>query len=248
MKLSIDDLLGSKIFVKENAAVSFKSPRQYLEPFLDIVTKRSSDIRVQVANSVINAEESGLRNVAYPRVNIEATVGDEISGFYSVMGFIYALNIQTPVLKVYTGQSVKACMNLTIFNADHVFEQNLLGNFNEVYLRAGKYLTEKQKEIEEYSKIYKDLSEVRLTPAQMHESLGRMLIKGSQSKLGTTPVVGGAKLLADPKSAYYVKSGEDFECNKWKVYNAVTQCITDGADIVSKPTKTIQLAKFVMEE
>jgi hypothetical protein len=248
MKLSVDDLLGSKIYVKENSAVSFKSPRQYLEPFLDLVGNKATDIRVQAADSIINAEESGLRNIAYPRVNVEATVGDEMTGFYSVVGFIYALNIQTPILKVYTGQSVKACMNLTIFQADHVFEQNLLGNFNEVYLRAGKFIQDKQKEIEEYSKIYKDLTETPLTPAQMHEALGSMLMKGANSKLGTTPVVGGAKLLGDPKSAYYTRTGEDFGCNKWNIYNAVTQCITDGADIVSKPTKTVQLAKFVMEE
>ena len=86
--IKLEELLSSKVYVKENGAVTFKSPKHYIEPFLDIVGPTAREIRVQVGESVVNAEEGGKLNIAYPRVNIEAQIGDEITGFYSVLGFI----------------------------------------------------------------------------------------------------------------------------------------------------------------
>jgi len=247
MKIQLEELLSSKIFVKENSAVSFKSPKSYLTPFLDIVGPHSTDIRVQVDSPVINAEESGIQNIAYPRANVEATIGDQMTGFYSVIGFIFALNTGTPIMKVYSGQSVKACLNLTIFNAEDIFEQNLLGNSNEIYNRAQVFFQRKEKQIEEYQKVYKDLTQKMLTPEGLNNLMGKLLLKGTQTRLGTSPVVGAAKLLLDPKTTYYTHSGSDFSCSEWQVYNAVTQNITDKEDAVSKPNKTIELAKIIME-
>ena len=247
MKIQVEELLNSKIFVKENSAVNFKSPKSYLTPFLDIVGPHATDIRAEIDSPVINAEESGKQNIAYPRVNVEATIGDQMTGFYSVMGFIFALNTSTPVMKVYSGQSVRACLNLTIFNAEDIFEQNLLGNSNEIYNRAQVFFQKKNQQIEEYGKIYKDLTQKMLTPQGLNDLMGKLLLKGTQSRLGTSPVVGAAKLLLDAKTTYYTHPGDDFRCSEWNVYNAVTQNITDKEDAVSKPNKTIELAKIIME-
>lgn len=247
MKIQLEELMNSKIFVKENSAVAFRSPKSYLTPFMDIVGPHSTDIRVEVDSPVINAEESGKQNIAYPRVNVEATIGDQMTGFYSVMGFIFALNTSTPVMKVYSGQSVKACLNLTIFNAEDIFEQNLLGNSNEIYNRARLFFQKKEQQIEEYGKIYKDLTQKMLTPQGLNDLMGKLLLKGTQTRLGTSPIVGAAKLLLDPKTTYYTRTGTDFSCSEWNVFNAVTQSITDKEDAVNKPNKTIELAKIIME-
>lgn len=243
MKIQLEELMNSKIFVKENSAVNFKSPKSYLTPFLDIVGPHSTDIRVEVDSPIINAEESGKQNIAYPRVNVEATIGDQMTGFYSVMGFIFALNTSTPIMKVYSGQSVKACLNLTIFNAEDIFEQNLLGNSNEIYNRAQVFFQKKEKQIEEYGKIYKDLTEKHLTPQGLNDLMGKLLLKGTQTRLGTSPVVGAAKLLLDPKTTYYTHSGADFRCSEWNVFNALTQTLTNSSEIVNRPTKTILISK-----
>lgn len=246
-KIQLQELLDSKIYVKESAAVSFKSPKAYLSPFLDMIAPHATDIRIEVDSPVINAEESGRQNVAYPRVNLEATIGDQMTGFYSVMGMIFALNTSVPIAKVYSGQSVKACLNLTIFNAEDIFEQSLLNNSQEIYNRAQMFYRRKEKQIEEYGKIYKSLTEKQLNPNSLNELLGKLLISGSKSKLGTSPVVGAAKLLTTPQSAYYTREGKDFQCNEWNVYNAVTQSITDKEDAVMKPNKTIEIAKVLLE-
>lgn len=245
--VKLDDLLESKVFVKDNSAVNFKSPHHYLDPFLEILGDKAQDIRVEVESPVVNAEETGKMNIAYPRVKVEAKLGNPITGFHSVLGFIYALNTQIPIAKVYSGQSVAACLNLTIFNAEDLYEQNLLGNSREIYNRASAYMQKKEQQIEEYSKIYKSMTETSLTPQGLQDLIGKILLKSARGKLGTSPVVGAAKLLTDPKTAYYVNEGPDFKCNEWNVYNSITQSLTDSSDPISRPNKTIELARIIRE-
>lgn len=247
MEIKLEDLLTSKIFVKETSNINFKSPRQYLEPFMEQLQPVSSNMRVMVSSPVMNKEESGIVNVAYPRINIEATMGsDLIPGFNSVIGLIYALDTQIPIMKVYTGQSVRACLNLTIFNAEDMFEQNLLSTSQEVYGKIKTFKDNKQKQIDEYGKIYKSLTDRQLTKEEMNELLGRLLIHGASGKLGTSPVASAARLLTDNKSVYYTERSGEFNCTPWNVYNAVTQALTDSADPIYKPNKTLELAKVVM--
>jgi hypothetical protein len=244
--IKLEELLSSKVYVKENGAVTFKSPKAYLDPFLDIIGPTAREIRVQVGEAVINAEEGGKLNIAYPRVNIEAQIGDELTGFYSVIGMIYALNTQIPIAKVYTGQSVRTCLNLTVFNADDIYEQNLLGNSREIYNHTQIYKNTKEKQIAEYGKIYRDMTENHLTPQSLNDLMGKLLMKGARSKLGTSPVVGAAKLLTDQKTVYYTNEGADFRCSQWNVFNAVTQALGEG-DPILRPNKTIELASIMQE-
>lgn len=245
--IKVEELLSSKVYVRESSSINFRSPAQYLEPFLEMVQPIAREISVEVNNPVINAEESGKMNIAYPRVKVEARLGNPITGFHSVLGFIYALDTQIPIAKVYSGQSVTACLNLTIFNAEELYEQNLLGNSKEIYNRAMMFKQGKEKQVEEYSKIYKSMTESSLTVEGLNQLLGKLLVRGSRTKLGTSPVVGAAKLLVDPKTMYYVNEGPDFNCSQWNVFNAVTQSLTDSTDPVIRPNKTIELATIIRE-
>jgi len=243
-QIKLEELLNSKVYVKENSSVRFTSAKQYVEPFLEALGQDVKDVRVSVSSPVMNAEESGKMNIAYPRVNVETTIGGGLEGFTSVVGMIFALNTQIPIAKVYTGQSVSVCMNLCIFNSDDLFEKNLLGDFNELYLRTATFKANKMKQIEEYGKVYKDMTENMLTPMELNTLMGDLLLKGTTSKLGSSPIVGAAKLLKDNKTTYYVNEGPDFSCNKWNVLNAVTQVLGDG-DPILRPDKTIQIAKLL---
>ncbi len=243
--IKVSELLSSKIYVKENSAVNFKSPEFYIRPFLDMMGEHAKNTTVQVYRAIINAEADGTKNIAYPRINIECRIGTEIIGFHSVIGLIYALDTQIPIAKVYTGQSVSTCLNLCIFGAEDIYETNMLNSIQEIYNRVEKFKSDKLEQVERYTKIYKDMTETHLTPAGMKEILGNLLIKGSQSKLGTSPVVAAAQSLIDPKSMYYVNEGADFKCNQWNIYNAVTQSLTDSTDPVYRPNKTLELTNII---
>jgi len=244
--LALEDILNSKIYVKESGAVSFKAPSEYIGQFVEAGEKVNADWRIKVADPVINEEVTGARNIAYPRVMVEADMGELIPDFKAVVGMVYALDLQKPVIKTYTGFNVSGCINLTIFNADNLYQQELLGDYESVYNMARKYISEKQNDVLDFKEKFNKLATTNLTEPQLNELLGRMLRQSKRTRLGVSPIIGAAKLLDDSSSNYYVRPDGKFGCTQFNVYNAVTQILTDSNDITDRANKTIQLARLIM--
>lgn len=243
MEAILSEVLDSKIYTRENSRVTFQSPRAYLEPFLNAIG--STDIICKVQDPVSNENIDGSRNVAYPRVLVEARVGAEIEGYDSIIGIIFALNIQNPVIKIYTGQNAHACTNLTIFNAKAVSQYSLMSDYTDVYSKAAYYLKEKQNEIEHFNSIKNRLLETFYNEEQLKSELGRLLLLTTQrnSKLSYGMIAGASKLIQDPNSRYYTKKHELI--SMLTLYDAITQNITDSADLLYKPNKTIAVTQLL---
>lgn len=220
--MQLAELIESKIYNKENSAVRFESPKHYLQPFLDIVNVPESNLRIQVQSPITNQNEDGSTNTAYPRVLVEARLGVEIPEYDSVIGMIYALDIQHPQISIYAGQNAHACTNLTIFNADLVFQMNLLGNTQHAYQKASFYLENKRKEIEEFKLTQERLILDHYNTEALQTEMGRLLLLTTRknSKLPSTSISGAARLLQDKESRYFVKPGEP--CSKMNLYDAIT--------------------------
>jgi len=245
-KMELNEILESKMYVRENGTISFGTPKEYINPFIDIVEEKVVSWDVKIASPVTNKNiEDNTLNIAYPRVVIEARLGNPIIGFESVIGIIYALDTQRPVMKVYSGNNATACTNLTIFNSEYLFQQDLLGDYKEIYCKAEEFYNNKVKEQEEFVNIYNRLISTNLTRTELNDRIGNLLLKSHTTKLGTSPVVQASKLLMDNSSAYSVYKGNNFECTEWNIYNAVTQCL-HKSEITEKATKTVALAKLFL--
>ena len=245
MSIQLADVLDSRIYVKENSGGGFQSPRTYLEPFLDRV--KADEVVVKVQDPVTNQNEDGTQNVSYPRVLVEAKVGSQIQGYDSVIGFLYALDIQHPLVKVFTGQNAHACTNLTIFNADNVYQMNLLGNLTFAYEKAEQYFNNKQREIEEFLKVREELVNTYYDSESLQKELGRLLMLTTSNKNVGYPSSGisqAAKWLQDKNSIYHVKADE--MCSKMNLYDSLTQSITNSNDVLYKPNKTLAVAKMLI--
>ena len=243
--MKLEDVLDSKIYVKESGAVKFEAPKYYLEPFIDSLGENVLSYRVEVASPVSNQNvDSDDVNTAYPKVLVEAHVGTHIEGFDSVIGMIYSLDSK-PIVKVYSGENARACINLTIFNVEHVFEQNLLTNYKDVYGKTLLWRNNKEKQAVEFETTLKKLQNQFMDEKQLNELMGYLLLKSRKARIGTSPIVSAAQYLTDPASTYYPYHGEEFRCSRWNVYNSVTQSL-HSSDILSKPTKTVSLAKLFL--
>lgn len=240
----LSEVLATKIYVKENGSVDFKSPGAYIEPFLEAVryNGKEADVTIKTQGDVINSNEGGSMNIAYPRVNIEVRTNHSVEGFQSVIGMIYALDLQKPEIKIYTGQNAHACTNLTIFNADGVYTQSLLGGFGTVYNHATEYLNKKEAEAAEFKEILDNLTNTLMSTEELNEEIGRILRAGSKTKIGTSPIVQASNRLDDRESIYYVHPGA--RCSKMNLYDAITQSFTNSKNILDRPTQTIQLSKL----
>jgi hypothetical protein len=247
--LLVEDVLSSKVYVKANSSVSFGTPKEYLEPFVNPILASSeypSSFRVKVADPVVNAEDSGAYNIAYPRIMIEADLGEMIAGFKSIVGMIMALDLQKPIIKVYSGYNVSSCLNLTIFNADKIFQQEILGDYQRVYAKATEYFQKKAEELVEFKETLTKLQTTFLSEVQLNQLIGKMIRESAKLRLGTTPVLQATKMLDDNSSQYYVRPDGKFTCSKFNVYNSVTQAITNSSDIVDRANKTINVANLIL--
>lgn len=244
--MELQELLSSKVFLKENSLINFESPSKYVEPFLEKVSALTDRITVEVSGRVANAdEETHKENIAYGRYKVEAVlpVDYRVHEAEGVIGLIVALDNSKPIMKVYTGKNVMACLNLSIFNANNVFAQEMTGNVTSLYNKVGEYVRDVAKDTEEFNKIVIDMKNTNYSGLKLQEMTGRLLEKSIKNpKLGHTVIIQGFRELLNSKSVYYAKNGET---TAWNYYNSITEFIKNS-DVLDRSTKTIALSDIFL--
>ncbi len=246
--LTIDGVLRSKIYVKENSPISFGSPSAYIEPFLEKLQGTGATFRVDVSDRVANKETTGQTNEAYGRVLVEAKMPNEYCAFDhdSVIGMVYALDTQKPSIKIYSGENAWACTNLSIFGARHIHTVELLQGTTSIYEKALEYVEGLTEQLRKFKILYERMNEKRYQGEEINTMVGYLLREGMKNKnIGTTPILSAVGSLEDPKSKYGIR---DDSTSQWNVYNAITQYVTDKVDIADKASKSVMISKLFANE
>lgn len=246
MEITLNELKESKIFVKEDSSITFKNPKEYLEPFFESTAKFNPEYRVTIQNKVTNREDSGIDNTSYGRFMVEALLGNDydVQDCQSTIGFIVALDTQKPIMKTFSGKNVFACTNLTIFNAENVFSQELLGNTKSLYAKVTEYSDKMAEELEEFNKLVEALKNKTYSGSQLEKMTGKLLLESlKQPKLGHTVINQGTKELLDAKSRY--RLSPDGSTSAWNYYNSITEFIKK-ADVLDRSTKTVLLSNIFL--
>lgn len=250
--ITLNEILDSKIYVKDNSAISFKSPKEYLSPFVDKVSKLTDDFRVSVSGTIKNKNEGEeTLNIAHGRVLLEAVLpgsfdtNSEFGDTYGTIGFMYALDLQKPVIKVYSGRYARACTNLCVFGAERVFSQELTGNINKCFEVAEEYMDKAEKDLERTLEIIGFMKNETYKGDKLDEFTGHLLRRSLlNSKLGHTAIIQGTRDLYNDKSIYSLKDGET---SGWNYYNSITEHIKK-VDILDRANKTALLTELFIPE
>lgn len=243
--LSLNDLYESKTYVRESGGFDFKHAKEYVAPFIEKITNRISDATFDitaVTGAINKDEDTQALNVSYGRFLVTAHLPPayETEEAFSKIGMIVALDNQKPVMKVFSGKDVKACMNLTIFNADHLLTQDLTANIGSIYNKADDYAIKVGDELNDFRKKVELLKAMTFKGESLHEIIGKLIEYSlRQPKLGQTPILSGTKELYDTKSKYSLKEGA---VSGWTYYNSITEAIKK-ADISDQALKTILLSR-----
>lgn len=243
--MELNDILNSKIFVAEKSAINFLSPRDYINPFIDVVSSLNPTYEVAVSGVSANKnQENNEINQSFGRVKIEAKLPIEysIEEHDSVIGIVYALDIQKPIMRIYSGRNAWACTNLAIFNAEHLHTVELLQGVGSIYQKASSFTTSITTQIEQFANKVRTMKNIELSQKQTDEVIGNLLRKAIANKtVGTTPIISAAQSLYDKNGKYSMIDGKTTE---WNIYSAVTQYITDKVDIVDKAFKTVHIGSM----
>lgn len=256
MELTIEQALlgkGTKIKNKE-----YFSTEQYITPFLERMSKYTSDFRIQgvMADQVSLTPEGdvNMEDAVYNRMWIQAVMPSDLcfENHDEVIGMVYGLDVRKPVVKLYRGSLNRACTNLCIFNPSFLNVQELEP---ETAINF-KPIETLMKQAEETTAVLKKLrdTEVVYNEARINEDLGEWIRKtlhfsqqnvSGKIKLATSTAIDAYKLLYEKEdSPYYVPAGTSSDL--FNTYNAWTQVLTsDTKDVMNKAEKTLLVGNIL---
>lgn len=242
MQISLEELEQSKIFVHAKLeGMPFQHPLSYFSKFIE-QTRGLGEHIFQAEVGAKNTNDDSTDNVSYSRVSVickiprEVQVDDPLFNKYvPKIGMLYALDTQKPVIKVFTGSEVSACLNTCVFGASSVIEAQVINSRKPIDDAIDRYIQENEKTLEMIQTKVEKLVDMNFTGVDYDRMVGKMVQFGyGLPQLGIQPIMGGIKDMCDSKSIYY--AGAKPSISGWKMYNSVTEALKKSS-IIDMPTR-----------
>lgn len=241
----LEEIMKSEKYVTLGA--TYREPSYYISLFSNCIS--NGTITAEARNPVVVTGVMDDEHIAYPRYKVEARTNDlEIEGksYSHVVGMLVALDLQKPMIKVYSGFNTSACLNLSIFNAEDIYEEGVLSSTQRVFDIVKSFSDNADERIDNYSRIIETLERRKVHRESVSHILGCMLMDSFKNKNGipTSAIVGASKYFNDRKSIYYFEE----KTNAMNIIGALTQPLTDSPDIFTKPSKTLSICNYINNE
>ena len=257
MDIQLDTLLkGKQTRIKDK---EYFETEAYVYPFLERMSKISSDFRVKVElPEQITLTKDGdvnFEDITYNRVWIQAILPEQfdVDNHQDVIGMVYGIDTRKPIVKFYRGGLNRACTNLCVFNPDYLDVQELQPEAAIDYCPLDM-LINKANEIKVFLEKLHNITFPR-DNQYINEQLG-MWIRNclnipyyngiNNVKLATSTAIDAYKLLFEKDSSdYYVPVTSNTDM--FNVYNAFTELISNDKDkdIMNKCEKTLLLKSIL---
>ncbi len=237
----------------------FFETKSYLEPFVERMSKFTSDFRVSaVLPDQITRTKTGdvnLDDITFNRMWIQAVLPDEFAfnNHKEVIGMVYGLDVRKPIVKMYRGALNMACTNLCVFQPEELIIQELEPqrpiNFSPI-----KTIMENTCNMKSYLEKLSSIEIARDKPT-IERELGRWVNNSimksydngyGKVKLATSSIIDAYKnLFVNEESDYFVEPKQ--AVSMFTVYNSFTdQICNKDKDIMNKAEKVL-LLKDILE-
>lgn len=235
-----EEILNSHKFIKNG--IEYPNPSFYLTPVIKLFTEQNKKgqliIQGDIADQVGDKTSNDKIYTSYNRVSLIKTfdIDEEIN--YQI-GFVYALDLGKPIIKVFSGVNVKDCTNLCIFGADKKQEFLIANNSEGATLHVQKYIETLTNDIKQAKQIIHDMKNTFFNTREVEKMLGDFLLGFSATKnvAGTQCLLNAANLLTSKESMYYFEN----LTNAWNIYNSLTHQICNKKHILQQPEKVYTL-------
>jgi hypothetical protein len=199
---------------KNKKEVTMPHPMDIYHKFKEVLGV--DDIRVNIEDKKILSNEGELQ-IAYDKYLFMADLNSEISfnGIYphsKKVGIIVCNSSNK--MKIFSGMEAKACLNMSIFGADSIIEENI----NTILIKAnvGKVLkVSEEKELQWKNKILNWINTTYNTESSWNNRKGEILTKMATNLFGY--IKHAEEQMRDKNSLYY-----DMPDSDWKLLSAMT--------------------------
>jgi hypothetical protein len=247
MEIELAELFqGKSTIIKDK---EYEPTKTYIEPFINEMSKLTSDFRVNVVQPKQITVDSEGQDLTYNRVWVQAVLPDQfcVEQHDEVISMLYGLDVKNPVVKFYRGYLNRACTNLCVFDPQWLNIQSL---------KTGEIDYSPVKKLMEYTSSFgiqiKDMKSRFVDRENITDDLGRWIdnslkVEFNKVRLSTAvPIKAYKNLFMDAKSASYIPN--EREASLFDVYNAFTQVITDEKekDVLNSFEKTMLVNQILL--
>lgn len=255
--LNINDIYrGKATMIKDN---KYFSTQQYVEPFIDRVDKICQGnfiVKAQPANQISLTPQGdvNMEDIVFNRVWIQGVLPGEYAydNHQQSINMLYALDTRKPLVKIFKNTLNMACLNMCVFNAEHLNVQEIIPEAAVDYSFVEHVIQmadDTKVRLEELSKITYDFEELKnILGTWIDRCIKYKYINnfGTIKLPETLPIEVYKNIAMDEKSPYFAKNGL---VDGFQLYNAFTDIITNdkGKDIVNKFEKIYMISNIIKD-
>jgi len=262
MVINIEQVLQGESFRRGNS--TFPSSHEILTPYLEATRDIIEEYRVNVQSSketVLEREGDLIETITerpvYTRVHIDGILKPEYQlehkgdSYSNVISVLYALDIQTPIMKIYTGYERHACLNTSIFNPRHILEKKFTDpDFETIYQQIPYYLENQVQYKLEYENALDALHNVRYAGEDIFKVMGRLAFRVANAPGMQNAFNNAVKFLKSNldvngiKNIYFNKDWEDTGYSAFDIYQSLTATLSNKGN--KEPDKIYQAYKLIV--
>lgn len=216
----------------------YDEPKKFLDPIINLLG--DENIFLQGSDPIQIGDTENQENLlsAFQRLSLikKFEIDEELS--YQI-GFVYALDLAKPIIKVFSGVNVHACTNLCVFRADRLKEFLILQGTEGAQPEIKNYLENLAKDMKQAKQIIFDMKNTKFTRFETRKMFGTFIDQFSAVKniAGVQCILDAARQINEKNSLYYFEE----DTNAWNLYNALTHDICNKKHIVQQPEKVLYL-------
>lgn len=238
--MEIDELLKGKSYRRGTAV--FPSTRELVEPFIEKFPSTTS-MRINVERPKEGTIDEDVVDETYTRVLIESILPYEYRDRKRIIGLLYGLDVQNPVMKIYSGWENQACLNLSVFSPKSIKTAHFNStSFYDIYDNIIPFIDETETDMNVLSDALGFLESTTYKEESLNNILGSLAQKCLTSSGLSSPYINMVNFISSSKdrngvkNLYYKSSGE---YSSLDLYEAMT--CTPSAKTLDKSDDVLKI-------
>ncbi len=213
----------------------------------DVIVEKQSEEEIDILNERPVYTKVHIDGILKPQYQIDME-GDVHN---NVISMLYAVDVQNPIAKVYTGYERMACLNLSVFNPRHIVDRKFSDvDFNHIYRVIPEFIEKTEEYRNEYMNAFELLHNTRYVGNQLFDCIGRLAFRISKQPGMVTAFNNAVKFLQsnqevnDIKNIYFNRDWQTTGYSAFDIYQTLTATLSNKG--LKEPDKIYQAYKLII--